>query len=387
MGVPCDVLALPALVCIAGSIGKGAILKAKRHDLSWTERPCIWGVLIMPKGSLKSPAIKAALAPLRAAQAQARERWHEEVRHWEARQERTGKGAIKPNHDDPKPKEPKIVLGDATIEAIADAMVDSRGLTLIRDELSGLVANMSRYNKGSDRPFYLECHAGGYYTVDRVIRGRQIIPEVYLNIFGGIQPKVAKKAFASAESGEDDGFFERFGLLCYPDPIPWTGIKDEPPERDFKQLYTDACLRLSRQDWAAALQDGIMRFDDQAQDRFLAWYDGHMRTRVRTPEAEGRPDHGFLSKGAGLVLRLTITLHLFRWTCGETASPSLVELASLEPDIAIFERYCVPCTTGCARPSASARRTKAQPASATTSARRNRTSRGSPTSQSCTGRA
>ena len=85
-----------------------------------------------------------------------------------------------------------------------------------------------------------------------------------------------------------------------------------------------------------------MRFDDQAQDRFLAWYDGHMRTRVRTPEAEERPDHGFLSKGAGLVLRLTITLHLFRWTCGETASPGLVELASLEPAIGIFERYCVP---------------------------------------------
>ena len=342
MGIPYDVLALPALVCIAGVIGKDAVLKAKRHDLSWTERPCIWGTLVMPKGSLKSPAIKAAMTPIRAAQAQARERWHEEVRDWEARQERTSKGAIKPKPDDPKPKEPKILLGDATIEAIADAMADSRGLTMVRDELSGLVANMSRYNKGSDRPFYLECHAGGYYTVDRVIRGRQIIPEVYLNIFGGIQPKVAKKAFASAESGEDDGFFERFGLLCYPDPIPWTGVKDEPPQRDFKRLYSEACLRLSRQDWATVLQDGIMRFDDQAQDRFLAWYDHHMRTRVRTPEAEERPEHGFLSKGAGLVLRLTITLHLFRWTSGETASPGLVDLAGLEPAIGLFERYCVP---------------------------------------------
>jgi hypothetical protein len=132
------------------------------------------------------------------------------------------------------------------------------------------------------------CHGGGYYTVDRVIRGRQIIPEVYLNTFGGIQPKVARKAFASAESGEDDGFFERFGLLCYPDPIPWTGVKDELPQRDFKQLYTDACLRLSRQDWATVLQDGFMRFDDQAQDRFLAWYNGHMHTRVRTPDSEER---------------------------------------------------------------------------------------------------
>jgi putative DNA primase/helicase len=342
MGIPSDVLALPALVCLAGAIGKDAVLKVKRHDLSWTERPCLWGALIMPKGSLKSPAIKAAMAPIRGAQAQARDRWDDEVREWEARQERTSKGAIKPNPEDPKPKEPKIVLGDATIEAIADAMVDSRGLTLIRDELSGLVANMSRYNKGSDRPFYLECHAGGFYTVDRIIRGRQIIPEVYLNIFGGIQPKVAKKAFALAESGEDDGFFERFGLVCYPDPIPWNGVKDEPPQRDYKQMYSDACLRLSRQDWAAALQDGIMCFDDQAQDRFLSWYDGHMRTRVRTPEAEERPDHGFLSKGAGLVIRLTITLHLFRWTCGETESASLVDLASLEPAIGLFERYCVP---------------------------------------------
>ncbi len=140
MGIPYDVLALPALVCIAGVIGKDAVLKAKRHDLSWTERPCIWGALIMPKGSLKSPAIKAAMTPIRAAQAQARERWHEEVRVWEARQERTSKGAIKPKPDDPKPKEPKILLGDATIEAIADAMANSRGLTMVRDELSGLVA-------------------------------------------------------------------------------------------------------------------------------------------------------------------------------------------------------------------------------------------------------
>ena len=42
------------------------------------------------------------------------------------------------------------------------------------------------------------------------------------------------------------------------------------------------------------------------------------------------------------MLRLTITLHLFRWTCGETESPGLVDLASLEPAIGIFERYCVP---------------------------------------------
>lgn len=42
------------------------------------------------------------------------------------------------------------------------------------------------------------------------------------------------------------------------------------------------------------------------------------------------------------MLQLTITLHLFRWTCGEAARPGVVDLASVEPGVGIFERYCVP---------------------------------------------
>ena len=221
-------------------------------------------------------------------------------------------------------------------------MVNSRGLTMIRDELSGLIANMSRYTKGSDRPFYLTCHAGGHYFVDRVMRGRQLVRDTYLNIIGGIQPKVAKKAFAAAEEGVDDGFFERFGLLCYPDIPPWPGVRDEVQDRDLKRAYAEACVKLAKSRWADEFPDERMRFDDQAQDRFLAWYDDHMRTRGRGKEAEKRPEHGFMTKGPGLVARLAITFHLFRWACDEAARPHLINLASLEPAIGIFERYCAP---------------------------------------------
>ena len=124
-----------------------------------------------------------------------------------------------------------MVMTNATIEAMADAMVESRGLTMVRDELSGWVNNMSRYSKGDDRQFYLECHSGGAYAVDRIVRGRQIVPDIYLNVIGGIQPKVAKKAFQLSEEGADDGFFERFGIICYPDLPDWQGVKDVPPER------------------------------------------------------------------------------------------------------------------------------------------------------------
>jgi putative DNA primase/helicase len=226
MGVPADLLAVPSIVTIAGCIGRRATLRAKRHDWFWVERPRLWAAIIAPKGSLKTPALALTTAPLRAAEARHRERWNMDLGAWEARQDRGRNGQIKMKPDDPKPLEPKLVMTNATIEAMADAMVESRGLTMVRDELSGWVNNMSRYSKGDDRQFYLECHSGGAYAVDRIVRGRQIVPDIYLNVVGGIQPKVAKKAFQISEDGADDGYFERFGLICYPDLPDWQGVRD-----------------------------------------------------------------------------------------------------------------------------------------------------------------
>jgi hypothetical protein len=342
MGVPADLLAVPGIVAIAGCIGRKATLRAKRHDWSWIERPCLWAAIIAPKGSLKSPALTLATTPLRAAEARHRERWMADLTIWDARQERGRNGQIKVKEQDPKPAEPKLVMTNATIEAMADAMVESRGLTLVRDELSGWVNNMSRYSKGDDRQFYLECHSGGAHAVDRITRGRQIVPDIHLNVVGGIQPKIAKKAFQISEEGADDGFFERFGIICYPELPDWQGVKDAPPEGDYKNLVVAACVRLADKDWPTVLGDRPMVFDDDAQVGFLDWYDRHMAERVATRVARDRADHGFMSKGPGLVLRLTIVLHLFRWTCGEFESACVVDLASLKAAIGIFETYCVP---------------------------------------------
>ena len=352
MGVPACAMAVPALVMVAGAIGKGAVLRVKVHNHDWSERPCLWGAVIMPKGSGKSPALRIATAPLRMAEARTRDRWKLEVEDWKARQPRTKNGTIKPDPNDPKPLEPKLVLADATLEATADAMVESRGLTLVRDELSGFINNMSRYNKGSDRQFYLECHSGGAYPVDRIIRGRQIVPDVFLCIVGGIQPKVAKKAFAAAEEGVDDGFFERFGLVSYPDPVPWDGVRDAPPERDWRLHVVEAVQRLAEEDWSTVLQapladgqyrDGFLRFDGEAQSVFFGWYDEHMRDHVRAAGAEDRPDFGFMAKAPGLVCRLAPVLHLYRWTTADGVfEPTLINADSLERAIDIFERFCRP---------------------------------------------
>jgi hypothetical protein len=233
------------------------------------------------------------------------------------------------------------VVTDTTIEAVADAMIGSHGLTLIRDELSGWIGNMSRYSKGSDRPFFLECHGGGTYTIDRVLRGRHIVPDLFLNIVGGIQPRVAKNAFKSNLTGEDDGFFVRFGLPCYPDPLPWDGVKDSPLEHGLHQALAEAIQGLADANWGHLLAgDYPLRLDADARSRFFAWYDGHMRERVRLHE--DRQDHGFMAKGEGLVLRIAITLHAFRWKCGEVHEVRLVDRDSIDAAIGMFEQYCIP---------------------------------------------
>ena len=347
MGVPACTMAVPALVTIAGAIGKGAVLRVKVHDHGWNERPCLWGCVIMPKGRGKSPPLRIATAPLRMAEARQREKWKLEVEDWRARQPKTSKGGIKPDPNDPKPIEPKLVIADATIEAAADAMVESRGLTLIRDELSGWISNMSRYNKGSDRQFYLECYSGGPYPVDRIIRGRQIVPDVFLCVVGGLQPRVAKLAFSVAEQGVDDGFLERFGFATYPDPVPWTGVRDAPPERDWRRSVVEAVQRLAEADWSTLLQapasDGFLHFNAEAQAIFFAWYDDHMREHVHAPGADDRPDYGFMAKAQGLVCRLAIVMHLYRWTTADGVyEPTLVDADSLERALGIFERFCRP---------------------------------------------
>ena len=62
--------------------------------------------------------------------------------------------------------EQRLYVNDPTIERLAE-LLQARpcGLMFIRDELSGLFANMSRYSGGSDRPFWLEAWNGGRHVV------------------------------------------------------------------------------------------------------------------------------------------------------------------------------------------------------------------------------
>ena len=260
MQAPADLLAIPALIAMAACIGKDVVIRPKAHD-TWTERACLWGMLVQPPGSMKSAALSKGMTPLRRIQ----DKWfredQRELAEWlEKKKEADLRGKAwerecaklmkKPEEgydcvlpprprciDDlpPKPKLRRLITQDATVEKLADLMVETRGMSLVRDELAGFVENMSRYNAGSDRQFYLEAYSGGSFAVDRIGRGEQIIDDLYLNICGGIQPSVAAKLFSTV-NGVDDGFFDRFGLIAFPDmPENWE-LVDRLPNWDLQGI-------------------------------------------------------------------------------------------------------------------------------------------------------
>ena len=112
----------------------------------------------------------------------------------------------------PRPKQPRAMMMDTTIEAAQEILKDSpNGVLLDQDELSGLFGSMDKYSgaRGAqkDRAFWLQAYNGGSYTVSRITRGNVHIPNLSVSILGGIQPEPIRKL---ADGGEDDGLLQRF---------------------------------------------------------------------------------------------------------------------------------------------------------------------------------
>jgi hypothetical protein len=370
MQVSPDMIVIPMLIQFAGLIGSGVVLRPKAQD-DWVERACLWGYIIAHKGSMKSPAFQAGTKELRRIQAEKAEKHIEELAEWKKGLEefnlrkKAHEKKIKqeltrdPNAELPPapdfiedfPEEPKpqrLVVVDITNEKLADEMESSRGLTLARDELSGLIKNMNRYNTGSDRQFYLECHAGGSYHVDRVGRGPQYIGDLYLNIFGGIQPKVAREVFG--DDSADDGFNERFGLGGYPEKMTDWELVDEPPNREAQGAMSDMCNSLVSSVWedhlptdednrGQAYGKPYVRFNVEAQEHFNDWLTSHMKDLSALHEDD--PLIGFYEKERGLFCRVCLVLHLA--TCAATTDPyTTISLETLQKTILLFEDYVEP---------------------------------------------
>jgi Protein of unknown function (DUF3987)/Bifunctional DNA primase/polymerase, N-terminal len=331
--VPVDAIAIPGLANMAGIIGNRARLHLKA-DRSWPARACFFGMVIMPKASGKSGAADFAFGPLRALAAALQSK---------APLKKPINAVLKGKETEDEETNICLLVNDATIEKLADLMQCSPGITFYRDELAGFMQNLTRYSKGSDRPFFLQAHSGGLYRVERVGRKNNIISDLYLNIFGAIQPKVAKDIFATDHF--DDGFLERFQLMAYPEPIRHAAYLDSPQKGSHK-LYTAYCVEMGLADFGVILfaddEDSkpYCLFSPEAQELFKEWLVAHHDGIAQLDEDD--PMRGFLGKASYIFGSLCLCLHLTRYFCGEHDDPRYVSARIVRDVVRLVNDYFIP---------------------------------------------
>lgn len=293
--VPLDFTAIPAMIGLAGAIGRCIGLRLKRNEW-WIERPLLWGCVIGRPSSGKSPALAPTRRMLDRLAGDERNAYEAAMREHGARvlvaeatranaKDVIRKAIKKGDHtaaqaeanaamvEDDAPTEPRIVANDATVEKLGELLNENpRGLVQFRDELAGWLASLDREGREGDRAFWLECWNGsGSYTVDRIGRGTIRIDACAMSILGGMQPgKLAEYVRGAVRGGfADDGLIQRFQLAVYPDmPAGWRYTDREVDPRATEQtMATFRRLRaLEPASIGAEQPDGcdvpFLRFDD-----------------------------------------------------------------------------------------------------------------------------
>ncbi len=222
MGCDPSFVALPLVTACGAAIGLTRRLVVKSN---WMVSPILWTMIIGESGSLKTPALKAAVQWLQTRQedwfrdytAQRKQYEQDRLAYEKALAEwkRDREGGVPPREPEP-PTARRILVDDTTVEALAPILqANPRGVLLCRDELVGWIGAFDRYanTQGGDVAFWLSCYNAFSHTVDRRSKGTIYVPNAGIWIAGGIQPGTLQRVFSLPL--RESGLLARF-LLTWP---------------------------------------------------------------------------------------------------------------------------------------------------------------------------
>jgi putative DNA primase/helicase len=94
------------------------------------------------------------------------------------------------------------------------------GIYIVRDELSGLLAELDKETRKGDRQLLMSCWNGsGTYESDRIGRGNTYAKNLCASMFGSLQPGRLRSYLNDVMQDRpgNDGLLQRFQVLVYPD--------------------------------------------------------------------------------------------------------------------------------------------------------------------------
>lgn len=344
MQISLDFIAPMMLVVASSVIGRQVAVRPKEHD-SYEVIPNIWGALIAPPSSMKSPAISEAMSPLYKLTEQAKslynqakkESEHEiyklesDIKHHEKMLNKNFDDRdltyetiknLKEELEKLKPKEHRFFTNDSTVEKLVIILGENaNGILIQRDELSGFLNTFEKVGHEADRSFYLEGWSGnGVYQVDRVGRESVFVQGMCISVLGGIQPARIKEYISDviSNSAGNDGLIQRFQMLIYPELRKNWVLIDRPPLYSEKEKVSSifselADMDLSSLDPSFDGNDSVpfLRFDSEAQVIYNEWItklENRLRRESMSADSEAMKSH--LGKYRSLMPSLALIIYL-----------------------------------------------------------------------------
>jgi hypothetical protein len=181
-------VAVPLIGIVSSLIG---IARRVQASTSWLQPATCWTAVIGFSGTGKTPGINVTKRAVKQVERdnkngddnkrRAHETKVEAAKAARAKWKKAVEDAVETNQKSPQmPVEatdpgkfvpPKLYVSDGTIERFGELLrARPQGLLLLRDELSGLFTNMSRYSGGQDNEFWLEAWNGDSFNVERMGR-------------------------------------------------------------------------------------------------------------------------------------------------------------------------------------------------------------------------
>jgi DNA primase catalytic core len=326
-------VALTAVLTGSSSLHKVGTELVIHRNQNFRVPPTIYGALVSPSGQRKSPIfnniIRQPLAKLRQEKVDAYQAAMEDYEAaLEASEHSEDKGA-KPE----KPKDPTLYyFTNATGEAIpVQASKDpGKALLALIDELAGYFNSNNAYRsgRGSDKQDLLSYFDGSGQTILRAGGVRVDLRQIYLSIFGTIQPEVLKQHME--DCSDPDGNWARF--LFVNQPLEAAVLHDDDGMAvQISDRLTDFYRRIDQ------LPEMEYRLSRQAFKRYQKIYNQLERLRVTHPKSGMAAVY---SKMEGYIGRLALNLHvLWELDAGKQCPDEEIPLFIMEMAIQLAKFY------------------------------------------------
>ena len=346
MQVPMDFPAVMMVLCLAGAVNRRAMIQPKVHDTGWEIVPNLWGGIIARPGFMKSPVIHAVTRPLNQIQTEWRLGHQEALKdHARAKEEfelrraawkeqykanakskanaKKGTAAFDRPEDDPnEPKLRRLIVNDATFEALHQTMSENpAGILAIRDELTGWWSTLDRAGREGERAFCLQAWNGDTgHTIDRIARGTIHVEACCMSMLGGIQPGRLRSYLVDAlkDGPSNDGLLQRFQLLVWPDIASEWKYVDRAPDTVSEQQAALVFRKLVELD---PENPARFHFAPDAQELFIEWL-AELETTIRGDELHAALI-SHLSKYRSLMPALALLFHLADFAAGNTVADTV----------------------------------------------------------------